>query len=925
MVGSSRNAASADRPGATKRRVLRLLDDRATARDSFDVGECIYVAADGLRPSRVYELWLRTGTNTRSDRLLACLCADRHGSLPSTLLLPWFGLIQPGSGTEDELRCLDHGSGEQRLVERAFTLRAIVQGQKARPDAVAPMRVARSGKRPQLIASDEHGCLRTGMIAGQHPVMVTLRHLHPGCVRVFLVPRQFDWRVGDPIAPMLNADGTPVVVTHRVDNTGHLTLTLWPRERVASGSYQFIARSFIPGWYDADDLRLLPDDVVSSRQITSLVVRRRLDQLGLWDNGVVLTPEIAGHPLAHRPYFAFVNNFPKGTDVWAALDPAALPPGLVGQKAAIYVIAHKTAADWTSSSALTDISGPGMSSAVKVVPIVAGCINWNRTLVWPNPQQTGHYDIVIDFGNNLANPSQFASDGTLDAGLDMIDGYVRIGFHVTDDPSLAGPFAGAIGQHSYNNGTVQVPSTDAGPLPTDSLPLTAVVRYPAQYSGVDAPLAGGAFPLVIVMHGNSSMETSYLGYNYLLDHLASHGFIAVSIHAPVGVMIETRARAILQHLSIMAQLNVDPGLFHNHIDLTRIGIAGHSRGGESVVRAARINVSEGLGWNLRAIVSITPTDYHHYGDPFLPVLVIYGSNDGDVSGAWPDRTCFNIYDEAGKPRSFVFVYGATHDGFNTEWASSGFEYGLEIAPSDLPKLISQTDHENVAKGYVAAFFQIHLQGRSEQVEYFQGALKPTQVSSLTIHNSHQESGGLLLDNFEQLDPGTNTLGAPVTSSALTLPPVENQLHALDVHSPHVTAGGELVWNGGLGKYVSTVPAADKDVSGFVALSFRVTQTYGSAQNPPNLPQDFSVRLADINGKSRAIRVSMFADIPFPYERGHVTRIKSALKTVRIPLASFTIANLGADDVDVTQLHTVSFEFDATPSGQVEIDEIEFTM
>ena len=243
----------------------------------------------------------------------------------------------------------------------------------------------------------------------------------------------------------------------------------------------------------------------------------------------------------------------------------------------------------------------------------------------------------------------------------------------------------------------------------------------------------------------------------------------------------------------------------------------------------------------------------------------------------------------------------------------------------MPKLISQSDHENVAKGYVAGFFQIHLQGRIEQVEYFQGLLKPTLVASVTIHNSHQEPGGLLLDNFEQLDPGANTLGGAVTTSALPLPPGENQLHALDAFSPHVTAGGLLVWTSVLGKYVSTLPAAHQDVSSFVALAFRVTQKYGSVRNPPNQPQDFSVRLADLYGKSRAIRVSVFTDVPFPYERGHTMRIKSALKTVRIPLASYTIANLGADNVDMTRLHTVSFEFDADPMGEVEFDEIEFTL
>ncbi|HEY6408413.1 MAG TPA: hypothetical protein VIY29_13175, partial [Ktedonobacteraceae bacterium] len=207
------------------------------------------------------------------------------------------------------------------------------------------------------------------------------------------------------------------------------------------------------------------------------------------------------------------------------------------------------------------------------------------------------------------------------------------------------------------------------------------------------------------MHGNSNMQTSYLGYNYLLDHLASHGFIAMSIYAPPGTMIETRARAILKHLEIMAQNNTNPGLFQGHLDLGQIGIMGHSRGGEAVVRAARINTSEALGWNLHAGISLAPTDFFHYGDPGLPLLVIYGSNDGDVAGWWAappsaSFTGFDIYDEAGKPRSFVFVYGATHDRFNSEWASietttelyfpsgSTINSWGSIQTSDLPKLIS---------------------------------------------------------------------------------------------------------------------------------------------------------------------------------------------------------------------------------------------
>ena len=669
-----------------------LLNDEGIACDAFSVGETVFASGHGLPPLSILTFILEGP----KSGILARLSSDRHGSLPMTALVPYLGLVNRDS----DQRLLTHDEAERKLSGNQYVIR-IGGPDKSRFEQRVRFRVTKEHS-AHIFSSDPNGKLLTGLEIGESAIGITLRNFPEGCVRVLAVSRQFGWRIGDPIEPARYGDGRPIVETVRHEGRSPRYVRLGTAEDFGAGSYQFIARPFRPGWFEADELTFLEGDVVSDRRFASLVVRVGMRERFGYDNGVVLTPQISGRPLAHRPYFHFVDNFPRGTDVYAALDPDALPSGLVGTRAAIYVIQHKTSADWTASSSLSDISGPGMTPNVKVVPIVPGCVNWNTTLVWPNPQTTGKYDIVIDFGNNVADPALFATDGRFDPPLDMIDGYVRTGFYVTDDPSLPGPHAGSIGQHDYALGTISVPSTDTGPTPTDSLPLTATLRYPATSSGIDSPVASGAFPLIVMMHGNSSMGTSYLGYNYLLDHLASWGFIAMSIYAPTGVMIETRARAILAHIGIMFQNNANPGLFHSHIDFGNVGIAGHSRGAESVVRAARINTSESLGWNLKAGISIAPTDYNHYGDPGIPLLVIYGANDGDVAGTWPDRTCFNIFDESGRPRSFAFVYGATHDRFNTEWASieSMTELTWDITPSDLPNLISLTDHENVAKGYL---------------------------------------------------------------------------------------------------------------------------------------------------------------------------------------------------------------------------------
>jgi hypothetical protein len=898
-------------PGSTSGRDPRIwaVDDLRNPREVFEVGETVWMQGHGLHPLSLYTIARLPVHPGAKPEILARLTTGRHGDLPATAVLPYVGLTPlPG---QKEFR--DFESAEKEWSGRIVSIAA--------EHVEARFAVAGTAVRPRVYPCDEQGRMVTGFLHGEAALTIGLRRFPAGCVRIFVVRRQYGWYPGDPIQPVRDATGRPLVSVVQVGKQGTATVCLADRRQIEPGSYQFIARAFRPGWWSADDDRLLADDVVSDRRFASLVIRVTAKLAGWYENGVVLTPEIAGRPLGHRPYFRFLNNFPTGTDVYASLDPGALPPNVVTQKAAIYVIRHKSAADWAASKALTDITGPGMTPAPKIVPIVPGCVNWNETLVWPNPQTPGKYDIVIDFGNNAADPNLFAPDARLDSPPDMIDGYVRTGFVVTQDPSLPGPYAGTIGRHTYTSGTLVVPHTDTDPTPADTVPLTAVVRYPAQSSGDDTPYAAGMFPLIVIIHGNSGMESSYLGYNYLLDHLASHGFIAVSVYATVELMIEGRARVLLQHLAIMAQNNANPGLFQGHIDLSRIGIAGHSRGGETVVRASHINQVEVLGWNIRAGVSIAPTDYHHTGDPAIPLLVIYGSNDGDVSGAWPDRTGFDIYDESGRPRSFVFVYGATHDRFNSEWAQAPVE--PEIEPSDIPNLISETAHQNIAKGYATAFYRLHLLGDAEQLEYFSAGLKPSLVSSVQLHTSHQEPGALVVDNFGQNNPAVNSLGGAVASSNLAASPFENQLHTLDSFSPHVVTGGEVAWTSA-GTYRTALPLANKDVSAFGALAFRVTQKYGSPQNPGNAAQDFDVRITDRQNRSRAIRVSTFADIPYPYVRGDAVRIKSAMKTVRIPLISFTISNLGAQNVDLTDIDSIAFEFDVKATGEIEFSDIEFT-
>ncbi len=177
------------------------------------------------------------------------------------------------------------------------------------------------------------------------------------------------------------------------------------------------------------------------------------------------------------------------------------------------------------------------------------------------------------------------------------------------------------------------------------------------------PRGRGPFPLAVFAHGNHNpLENSTPGYLYLCQLLASHGIIAATIDVNFlngGNFGENDARAIV-HLEHLKQFRAWNGLaahpLHAKVDLNRILIVGHSRGGEAVGHASFFNPltaiipvlgdppvpldgSVGLGpyrFNLTGVAAIAPTDRQYEpvsGPTVVPdrYFLIHGSRDGDVS------------------------------------------------------------------------------------------------------------------------------------------------------------------------------------------------------------------------------------------------------------------------------------------------------
>ena len=257
----------------------------------------------------------------------------------------------------------------------------------------------------------------------------------------------------------------------------------------------------------------------------------------------------------------------------------------------------------------------------------------------------------------------------------------------------------------------------------DHFPLNARVWY---------PVGDGPFPLVLVVHGNHNMrDFSDPGYDYLGELLASRGYILASVDMNFingGIRGENDARGwfLLQHVGVWKGFNEDEeNLFHGRVDMERIALIGHSRGGEAVGHAAAFNrldrypddasLEFDFDYDIRAIIAIAPVDGQYLPtNRFVPVenvnyMVFHGSHDGDVTSFHGLRLYKRVKFTDGRPRlkTAVWVYRANHGQWNTVWGAhdNGPRSGRIL---DLRALMPGEDQRRFAEIYISAFLETTL-------------------------------------------------------------------------------------------------------------------------------------------------------------------------------------------------------------------------
>jgi len=461
------------------------------------------------------------------------------------------------------------------------------------------------------------------------------------------------------------------------------------------------------------------------------------------------------------------------------------------------------------------------------------------------------------------------------------------------------------------------------------------------------PQGEGPFPVVLMVHGNHLMEQfSDGGYGYLGELLASRGVIAISVDenflnysAWSGIPdqdMKLRAWMLLKHIGQLQRFAEEPSSrFYGKIDLQRVALIGHSRGGQAVAMAAdRIQwfsydaeLPLPSSYQIKGVVAIAPTDTFVDGRQAklydISYLTLQGAKDADLVNFNGERQYarVDIAEGADAFKASLYIAGANHSQFNTAWGEfdNSFPGRLFIRPTGKLNPVAQ---RQIAKAYVSAFMETVLHQDEQYRPLFRDYRTGLRIlPSTAYYNQYQDGGFSLLADYEEDD--RTAPGPQVSAEAAGL----TDWRHIDAQNRQLKNKGDqgllLKWDAE-GTYSVRAEASGQALDAGSRLVFSIASIDGSTS--------IDIRLRDRSGVAVSLPLSRFADVLpapktdytwLPWMEAAISDGKfkgeseTVYQTVELPLSSFE-----DEDPDFTPSEWEELTFSLTDGpGSVLIDDL----
>lgn len=507
-----------------------------------------------------------------------------------------------------------------------------------------------------------------------------------------------------------------------------------------------------------------------------------------------------------------------------------------------------------------------------------------------------------------------------------------LGFSVLPVDAQYGPRAQA-----YDLGTATIIDPALGDL---TIPVTL-------QGALALPQDATPAPLVLVLHGRHAMcgvniaiypcepgaEIRYdLGFAYLLESLADHGYAALAINLNAAMTeaygrgdINTRAEQLVAlHLEALRRAASGasdfPIALEGRIDFARSAAIGHSSGGGAALQIARALAGTGEDRDIDALLLVAAA-YNGLGPEGLPrsadelfsayavpsdvpMATILPDCDGDQISFWtqiayeaarrdPTRTRF---------AASIRVLRANHNHFNTAVERGDRRFGYPPCFAETTDIMPRAEQEQFLIEYARAFLDAALGDPTGTI--FDPASDPPAV----LYGTHVQTN---------LIPGAAERLSLIALPGVTMTP-SNSMGIMTCTVGESCLGGitvagrfgflRLTWSGRSGLTLN-LPAEYADISGYDSLHLRVVPDYTSALNVPGVPLALTLTLLDADGSETEVALNDEAvfTVPPPAEFYGYSPFMLYPASLRIPLTQF-------EGIDLSRVVAITLRSTETPGA-----------
>jgi hypothetical protein len=300
-----------------------------------------------------------------------------------------------------------------------------------------------------------------------------------------------------------------------------------------------------------------------------------------------------------------------------------------------------------------------------------------------------------------------------------------------DGPTTEGDGSRDAGGPSPEAGDAGGPNFDEnGPVPFNTTTATVQNGADTFTENIYLPSSPGAHPVVSLTPGLQQPTAAYAPY---AERLASYG-IVVLVRDDPGLLVQSQVIAAdLTYVvgTWLAAQNGDASSpLHGALDLTRVGLTGHSRGGQASLLAAEALVGHVVAWfgidpddpgTIDGFTESTELAATHLGSIGIPTTFLGGQV---ATFCTPANINYQVlYAAAPSPSVLITAVDASHTEFEVQSACVDCSVCVPMGTANQQVVLAY------AVRYLTAFFARELLGIASVGATFQGAGGPGDVAA----------------------------------------------------------------------------------------------------------------------------------------------------------------------------------------------------